>query len=99
MLRKTFTTAIEASLQLRGDARQGALLGIIHVSVKVGGVRSTHEWQSSIDGKTWVDMPPTMQGKTTATGFTPGTTVYFRHRTLTKSGLSDWSQPISVMAH
>ena len=44
-------------------------------------------------------MPPTTQGKTTASGFTPGTTVYFRHRTLTKSGLSDWSQPISVMAH
>ena len=75
------------------------LSGVVHVSVKVGGKRETHQWQSSTDGKTWTDMPPTLQGKTTATGFQPGVTVYFRHRAVTRTGLDDWSQPISVVAH
>jgi hypothetical protein len=75
------------------------LSGVIRVSVRVAGKRQTHLWQFSTDGKTWIDMPPTMQAKTTASGFTPGSTVYFRHRAITRAGLEDWSQPISVMAH
>jgi hypothetical protein len=90
------TTTTKADFGARPDK---TLTGVIHVTVKVGGKRETHEWQQSLDGKTWTDMQPTMQGRITASGFSAGQTVYFRHRTITKAGRSDWSQPISVMAH
>jgi hypothetical protein len=37
-----------------------------------------------------------MQAKTTIAGLTVGTTVYVRHRPVTKTGPGDWSQPVSM---
>ena len=55
-------------------------------------------WQDSTDGgKTWLDLPPTTQANTTVHSLTAGTTVTFRQRALLKTGLQDWSQPISVL--
>jgi len=74
--------------------------GSVVVSAKVTVPRESHEWQYSLDGgKTWVDAPPTLQAKTTIGGFTPGATVYFRHRALTKTGRDDWSTVTSVLVH
>jgi hypothetical protein len=54
-------------------------------------------WQWSTDSKTWNDLPPTLKSSTTVANLTPGTTYYFRYRVLTKAGLSDWSQPVSLL--
>jgi len=62
----------------------------------VAGGRS-HEWQYSFDGKTWVSAPPSLQAKTTIHGLQVGVLTYFRHRTITKTGPADWSQPISAL--
>jgi hypothetical protein len=43
-------------------------------------------------GKTWVITPATLQAKTTVTGLTPGATVEFRYRSVTKTGEGNWSQ-------
>ncbi len=52
---------------------------------------------SGADGKTWVIAPGTLQAKTTVTGLTPGATVQFRSRALTKSGEGDWSQTVQLI--
>ena len=49
--------------------------------------------------KTWADLPPTTDSKTSVTGLVPGTTYYFRHRTFTTAGYSDWSIPVAFIAH
>lgn len=54
-------------------------------------------WESSMDQKTWVSYPETVKGTITITGLTPGTIYYFRHKVLARSGMSDWSQIISIM--
>jgi hypothetical protein len=58
-----------------------------------------HDGASSDAGKTWLDVPPTLQAKTTVTGLASGTTVQFRFRSVIKGGASDWSPPFSLLVH
>ncbi len=72
--------------------------GSVEVIAKsVKGAR-VHSWQYSTDGgKTWIDAPQTTKATTTITGLTPGVTVMYRQRAVTKAGPGDWSQPISAV--
>jgi len=84
--------------------------GSVDVTAWLGGVKASHEWQYSVagsaaggtaqaphDDKAWTSAPPTLQAKTTIPGFTPGTTVYVRHRAVTKTGPDNWSQAVSMI--
>jgi hypothetical protein len=71
------------------------------LSAKVKSRRCSHEWQCSMspdDPASWykILIPPSLQAKTTVHGFTKGTTVYFRHRTVLKDGPTEWDAPISL---
>jgi hypothetical protein len=80
------------------DAVQGAVSGAVKLVTRSAGPRSAYDWQYSTDGgKTWMLLPSTVQAKTTVTGLAAGTTVQFRFRAVTKSGESDWSQPVSLL--
>jgi len=80
------------------DAVQGAVSGTVKLVTRSAGPRSAYDWQYSTDGgKTWVLLPSTVQAKTAVTGLAAGTTVQFRFRAVTKSGESDWSQPVSLL--
>jgi hypothetical protein len=79
-------------------ARPGAISGSAKVIAPTASRRASYEWQYSIDGgKTWVLAPVTLQSKTTITGLTPGSTVLFKSRAVTKTGEGDWSQPVSLL--
>ena len=41
--------------------------------------------------------PATLQAKTTVTGLTPGATVEFRYRPVTKTGEGNWSQTVQLI--
>jgi hypothetical protein len=59
---------------------------------------TAYSWQTSVDGKTWTNLPPTSKAKTTVTGLTPGVTAYFRHQpVLTHDTPAEWSQVISIL--
>jgi hypothetical protein len=62
-----------------------------------GAKDSAHEWQYSSDGKTWTSLPSTMLAKTTIIGLMAGSTVYVQHRTVGRTGISNWSQPVSTI--
>jgi hypothetical protein len=80
------------------DAVQGAVSGTVKLVTASAGKRGSYDWEYSTDGgKTWLLLPSTMQAKTTVTGLTPGATVQFRYRALTKIGEGDWSQPLSFI--
>ncbi len=80
------------------DAVQGAVSGTVKLVTRSAGPRSAYDWEYSTDGgKTWLLLPSTVQATTTVTGLTAGTTVQFRVRAVTKSGESDWSQPVSLI--
>jgi hypothetical protein len=79
-------------------ARPGSVSGVAKVLAVVAARRASYEWQYSADGgKTWTTAPATLQSKTTIAGFTPGSTVQFKYRAVTKAGEGDWSQPVSLI--
>ena len=62
------------------------------------GRRASYEWQWSGDGgKTWTNVPATLQAKTTVLGLPSGTVLQFRVRAVTRTGEGDWSQVVSVL--
>jgi hypothetical protein len=80
------------------DAKLGPLSGTATLVAASAGHRASYEWQYSTDGgKTWVLAPVTLQAKTTIVGLTPGATVQFRYRAVTKNGEGDWSQTILLL--
>ncbi|HEX8790390.1 MAG TPA: hypothetical protein VF765_05515 [Polyangiaceae bacterium] len=80
------------------DAAQGAVSGTAKLVAASAGRRGAYEWQYSTDGgKTWVAAPSTLQAKTTVTGLTPGATVDFRCRPITKTGEGNWSQTVQLI--
>jgi hypothetical protein len=77
--------------------KRGTISGTVQAVAKaVKGAKANH-WQYSTDGKTWIDLDPTTGAKITLQHLTPGSTVSFRHRVLTKAGMSDWGEPVSTL--
>lgn len=80
------------------SANAGALSGSVEVIAATAARRASYLWGYSTDGgKTWIEVGPTLQAKTTISGLPVGTSVQFRYRGVTKSGAADWSQPISLL--
>ena len=80
------------------SAKQGATSGSVKIITASAGPRSSYEWQYSTDGgKTWVIAPASLQAKTTVVGLTPGATVEFRYRPVTKTGEGNWSQTVQLI--
>jgi hypothetical protein len=78
--------------------QEGSISGSVKLSTASVGARSCYLWQYSADGgKTWIDVPATIQAKTTLTGLPAGNTVQFRYRAITKTGQGDWSAPVSFL--
>ncbi len=75
--------------------KAGATSGSVKVVAKATKGAKASDWQYSLDGgKTWVALPSTTKASTSVSNLTPGTTVQFRQRVLTKAGASDWSVPV-----
>jgi hypothetical protein len=76
---------------------QGATTGSAIARAKSRGRGATYWWEYSTDQKTWTNAPVTRVAKTSFANLTPGTLYSFRFQTLTKAGLSDWSQIVGFM--
>jgi hypothetical protein len=73
------------------------LSGIVELDAKAVAPSTTYYWQFSLDGRTWTSVPETMKHVTVISGLTPGQTYYFRFRALTRKGMRDWSQVVSLI--
>jgi hypothetical protein len=80
-------------------AKQGKVTTTANLYARAVKGRASYEWQMSADQKTWTDLPRTVTAQTSVTGLTPATVYYFRFRTLTVAGLSDWGMVASLIAH
>ncbi|APR80852.1 Hypothetical protein A7982_06199 [Minicystis rosea] len=74
-------------------AKYGAAPGSIDLTAPHSPQRDSHEWEVSLDQRTWTALPSTRQAKTQVMGLPIGTPHYFRHRFLTKDGHTAWSDP------
>jgi hypothetical protein len=81
-------------MTVRPDKMTGAPL----LAARSADDRASHEWQFSTDGgTTWSSAPRTLQGKTVLMGFTPGQTVWLRHRPATLDGEAAFCEPIALL--
>jgi hypothetical protein len=76
---------------------QGLLSGSVDCEVRAPGIPTTYYWSFSVDQKIWSNAPDSMTAKVTITGLTPGQLYYFRYRTMTRKGTSDFSQYVSLL--
>lgn len=77
--------------------KHGKAPGTLKIQVKAIG-RGAYYWQMSTDQASWASLPDTYQASTTVSGLTEGTIYYFRFRTLSKHGLSAWSDAVAIRA-
>ena len=80
-------------------ARQGDTSGRVALYAKALPRPVSYRWQMSTDQQTWTDLPETFMTKLIVNGLTPATMYWFRLRTVTKVGPSEWSPPISLIVH
>jgi hypothetical protein len=77
--------------------KHGDVEGAVKLVAKSSGKRVSYEWQQSMDGIAWTDLPVTLQAKTTVSGLTVGTKMYFRVRPVLKEGAGFWSPVVSII--
>ena len=78
-------------------AKQGAISGSVTILAKSAGPRATYSWQWSPDDKVWNDLPQTLKARTSTVNLAVGVVHYFRFRVLTKAGLGEWSNVVSLL--
>ena len=78
------------------EAKQTAVAGEIKLIAKAAGRRASYDWQLSLDGGAWTNLPSTLTAKTLVTDLTSGTKYYFRVRSILKAGTSAWSVVVSI---
>jgi hypothetical protein len=76
------------------EAYAALLVGPVHASKKV-----VFNWQQSLDGKTWTDLPATAYASTEVLGLTLLTTYQFRVSVTVGKVAGPWSQAVSVLVH
>ncbi len=93
-------TIRKAAVRQKGTfaAKPGPTSGTVHLTGKVTARRSAYEWEWSADaGKTWTNLPVTMQAKAIVPNLPVGTVASFRFRPVTKTGEGDWSQVVTLL--
>jgi len=80
------------------NAEPGPTTGSVKLVAGAAARRASYEWEYSSDGgKTWVAATPTLQATTVVSGLPAGTPMLFRYRGVTKTGVVDWSAPVSLL--
>ncbi len=73
----------------------GLASGTVKLIAPTAGARASYNWQYSLDGETWIELASTLQATTTVTGQVPGTVLRLRYRSVTRTGETEWSAPIT----
>jgi hypothetical protein len=81
------------------SAKNAEVSGKVVLAAKAVAPAATYSWEYSLDQSTWTPVPNTMQCRTKVSGLTSACTYYFRFRALTRTGLRDYSQVVSLLVH
>jgi hypothetical protein len=79
-------------------AKRGTVSGSVVLVTRAAARRASYEWEISVDAaETWRGLPATLQSETRVTGLQAGARYSFRYRAVTKRGLGDWSEAVSLV--
>ena len=69
-----------------------------HAYARAAPTRASYDWQWSTDGERWVSIPSTVRADAELRGLEAATLYWFRYRSVTKAGISDWSDAVTYRA-
>jgi hypothetical protein len=81
------------------EVKHGDAVGRVVLDAKALPQPVQYRWQMSTDQETWTDVAETFKTKSVVEGLVPATVYAFRLRTVTKSGPSEWSSPVTIVTH
>jgi hypothetical protein len=79
------------------EAKQLPVSGSVHLFARAEKRRASYDWQYSKGEDAWLSGPRTVRADATLDGLVRGAVYFFRYRTVTKEGVSDWSQSVSLL--
>jgi len=72
--------------------------GVVKLIAKSAGKRASYNWRYRLLNTTvWINLPPTLQATTLVHGLKSGAQLEFSVSSVTKDGVSDWSQPVKCV--
>jgi len=98
----TIAARTKGILVVKQGPASGSVVLDANVGVLTAGLRGkfSFNWQYTLDGKTYVTLPPTPNHKTTVANLSPVTSVGFRVSVTASSGVAgDWSQTMFSIIH
>jgi hypothetical protein len=79
------------------SVKPGPTSGSALCEARAAAKRASYEWEASTDGgETWVRGGSSLEARFLFTGLPVAAIVLFRYRAVTRIGVGDWSEPISV---
>jgi hypothetical protein len=79
------------------EAKQLPVSGAVHLFARAAKGRASYDWQCSKGEERWLFGPRTVRADVKLDGLARGAVYLFRYRTVTKEGVSDWSQIVSLL--
>ena len=79
------------------EVKLGKVSGWVHLYARAAKTRASYDWAYSLDGVTWIVRPSTVRADTVIPNLAPRTRYFFRYRCVTKDGVGDWSQVVSIL--
>ncbi len=77
--------------------KHGNGTGNVRLIAVAAAKRASYNWQMSLDGVRWTDLPTTIKANTVANGLTEGKKYFFRYRAITKEGEGGWSNAVYII--
>ncbi len=99
--------AVRAGLRVKNTAgpskatfavKPGRTPGSARAYARAAKTRASYEWQYSSDGVHWLSVPTTVRADAHIEGLVAGAQYWFRCRSVTKDGVSDWSEVVVCRA-
>jgi len=81
------------------QAKHGDAPGKVVLDAKALPKPVQYRWQMSTDQETWTDLFESFTTKKTVEDLVPAKVYSFRLQTVTKNGPSEWSPPVTIVAH
>jgi hypothetical protein len=88
-----------ARTKLPVEVKHGDAPGRVVLDAKALPQPVQYRWQMSTDQATWTDLPETFKTKSVVEGLLPARVYSFRLKTVTRNGPSEWSPPVTILAH
>ena len=79
------------------EVKPGSVSGSVRLFARAARTRAAYDWEYGTGESSWTRADSTVRADTELSGLAPGTRYFFRVRPVTKAGVGNWSQVLSLV--